>query len=149
MIGSGASVVASEVGPDPMAAYPRAPRSTEIEQRIDRGRQIVARQRELVARVGERFPAAVTLLKTFENTLALFERTHAVLQRSQTLRAEVELAVRGDGTVAAARSPNCPGPGDAIGAKPDYEEQVSAVARIIEILREGGYRCELDRGTLH
>ena len=148
MNGSDASTAASEVGSDPMGACLRGSVS-EIEHHVDRARQIVARQRELVARVGERIPGAVTLLKTFESTLALFEKAQAVLQYSQTLGAEVEQAVRSDGTVAAALFQNCAEPGDAIRAKPDDEEQVSALARIMEILREGGYHCELERVTLH
>src|SRR5262245_27039372 len=150
MNGIGAGVIASKVGQDPMGAYLRAPRSlAEIEQRIDRGRQIVARQRELVARVGERIPSAVTLLKTFESTLALFERARAVLQRSQALRAEAGQAVLSDRAAAATRAPNRSEPGEAICAKPDDEEKMSAIARIMEILREGGYHCELERETLH
>jgi type II secretory pathway component PulM len=150
MNGSVASVAASEVGPDPMGAYLRAPDAvSEIEHRVDRARQLVARQRELVARVGERLPDAATLLKTFETTLALFEKAQATLQRSQTLRAEAEQVVHSDETVSAALAPNCPEPGDAIRAKSDYEKQMSAVARIMKILREGGYRCELERETLH
>ena len=146
MNGSWASVVASEVGSDPVDACMRAPGS-EIEHRVDRARQLVARQRELVARVGEQIPNATALLKTFETTLALFEKAQAALQRSQTLR--TEQAVHSDGTVTAAPVPDCPEPGDAIRVKPDYEEQMSAVARILEILREGGYHCELDCAIWH
>ena len=145
---SEASVVASELGPDPMGGRLRARGSAaEIEHRVDRARQIVARQRELVERVGERIPGAVTLLKTFESTLGLIEKTQTALQRSRALRAEAEQAVQG--TVTAALPSDCPEPGDPIHAKLDYEKQMSAVARIMEILREGGYRCEFDCATLH
>jgi hypothetical protein len=38
---------------------------------------------------------------------------------------------------------------DATGAKLDHQERMRAVARILEILRGGGYHCELEQQTLH
>ena len=148
MNSSEANTVASEVGPDPTGAYMRAPDFvSEIEHRVDWARQLVARQRELVTRVGERIPDAAALLKTFETTLGLFEKAQAVLQHSQTLRTRAGQTTCGDGT--ATPGLDCPEPGEAIPAKLDYEEQMSAIARIMEILRDGGYHCELGGETLH
>jgi hypothetical protein len=116
---------------------------SEAERRVDRGRQIVARQRELVAKLGEKFPIAVALLKNFEDLLALFEKNLATYQRN-----EVSIAGAGQALVVPT-TPNCLEEADATGAKLDHQERMRAVARILEILREGGYHCELDQKTLH
>ena len=116
---------------------------SEAERRVDRGRQIVARQRELVAKLGEQFPIAVTLLKSFERSLALFEEVLATHQRDEVSIARAEQAL------VVPTTPNCLEEVDATGAKLDHQERMRAVARILEILREGGYHCELDQKTLH
>jgi uncharacterized protein (DUF1697 family) len=116
---------------------------SEAERRVDRGRQIVARQRELVAKLGEQFPIAVTLLKSFERSLALFEEVLATHQRNEVSIARAEQAL------VVPTTPNCLEEVDATGAKLDHQERMRAVARILEILREGGYHCELDQKTLH
>lgn len=143
-------LVESEVGPGPMGAHLRAPDPvSEIQRRVDRGREIVARQRELAAKCGKRIPDAITLLQSFETTLALLEKTQAALKHSAALRAEAAKAVHGDRTVPAVTIDSHLEPDEPIRSKPAYEEQASVVARIMEILREGGYHCELDRVTLH
>jgi hypothetical protein len=50
--------------------------ATELERRVVRSRQLVARQREFAAKLGEDFPVAVKLLKEFERSLALLEDSY-------------------------------------------------------------------------
>jgi hypothetical protein len=142
---SGARVVERQVGLAATVTYLSysGDRVSEAERRVDRGRQIVARQRELVAKLGEQFPIAVTLLKNFERSLALFEEVLATHQRNEVSIARAEQAL------VAPTTPNCLAEADATGAKLDHQERMRAVARILEILREGGYQCELDQQTLH
>ena len=142
---SEARVAERQVGPAAMVTYLSysGDRVSEAERRVDRGRQIVARQRELVAKLGEQFPIAVTLLKSFERSLALFEEVLATRQRNEVSIARAEQAL------VVPTTPNCLEEVDATGAKPDHQERMRAVARILEILREGGYHCELDQKTLH
>src|SRR5262245_10644235 len=108
----------------------------EAERRIDRGRQIVARQRELVEKVGAAVPVAVELLKAYETTLALLENTLANYQRHEpaVCNAEVLSSPIADAADNAVR---------------DDEEQVREVAYLMEILRAGGYHCEHPQDTLH
>jgi hypothetical protein len=142
---SGARVVERQVGLAATVTYLSysGDRVSEAERRVDRGRQIVARQRELVAKLGEQFPIAVTLLKNFERSLALFEEVLATHQRNEVPIARAEQAL------VVPTTPNCLEEVDATGAKLDHQERMRAVARILEILREGGYHCELDQKTLH
>jgi hypothetical protein len=95
---------------------------------------MVARQRELAAALGDEFPVAAALLETYEWRLALLEET---FQR------------RGSGASIVDSFTNCDEPVDAINPMPDYEDQMHAVARVVEILREGGYHCEVAEETLH
>jgi hypothetical protein len=123
--------------------------ATELEHRIIRGRQIIARQRELVAKLGNVLPISVTLLETFEKTLSLFEKTQAAFLRSDALTDEAIQTVHSDKTVVAAPIPTCVDLADAARSKVEYEEQMSAARHIMEILCGGGYHCELDRETSH
>jgi len=144
MNNSEARVVERQVGLAPMVTYLSYSGDLVLkaERRVDRGRQIVARQRELVAKLGERFPIAVALLKNFEDLLAIFERDLATHQRKEVSIARAEQAL------VAPTTPNCLEEAD-VTAKLDHQERMRAVARILEILREGGYHCELDQQTLH
>jgi hypothetical protein len=101
--------------------------ATEAERRVTRGREIVARQRDVIAKVGEvpqavallkvgEVPQAVALLKTFEGLLALYEDILAAYQPAAGLLAE---------------SPE--------------EANWRQVFRVMEILREGGYDCDLQQ----
>ena len=143
---SEASVVGREGRLVPTAAFLHAPsRVSEMQRRVERGRQIVARQRELAAKFGEQSPIAVTLVKNFESCLAVFEEAQAGLQRNEALATEAEPPVVSDKAVAAARTSNCHEPAAATGSMLDYEEQMRTVARTVEILREGGHHCELEQ----
>ena len=105
----------------------------DAERRIDRGRQIVARQQEIVAKFGGGLPNSVELLKAYERTLAVLEEAlaaHRLRHESTTGNAFVEQAA----TVA---------------SMPDHEGQMCEVAHLVEIPREAGYHCELDHDTLH
>lgn len=106
----------------------------EAEHRIHRGRQIVARQRELVEKLAETAPIAVELLKVFETSLALLENTLANYQRHEPAVCNlVELS-----------SP-IPDAAD----NPVRDDEMRVVDRLMEILRAGGYHCELPQDTLH
>src|SRR5215471_7309150 len=100
---------------------------SEAERRLDRGRQIVARQRELVAKLGERSPIAVALLKIFERSLAIFEEVLATNQRNEVFIARAEQAL------VAPTTPNCLEEADATRAKLDHRERMRAVARVLDI----------------
>jgi hypothetical protein len=117
--------------------------ATEFERRVVRGRQIVARQRELAAKLGEDLPIAVALLAAYERSLALLENAY---ERSTVLTNTVDKAVRGSRALLVA---NCPSPADTTGPGQDHQEGMRAVALIMEILREGGYHCELTKETMH
>jgi hypothetical protein len=119
--------------------------ATELERRVVRGREIVARQRELAAKLGEDFPLAVKLLNEFERSLALLED----IQRREVLTNTVNKAVRGSGALLVASIPICPSPADIIGPQPDYQDRMRDVALIMDILRDAGYRCELANDTVH
>jgi hypothetical protein len=58
----------------------------EIQHRIYRDRQIVARQREFVEKSGEQLPIAVALLRNFESHLAALEETQATLWGNKARR---------------------------------------------------------------
>ncbi|MBR0850805.1 hypothetical protein JQ543_23895 [Bradyrhizobium diazoefficiens] len=128
------------------ATLPSAQPASRL-QRIARARQIVTRQREIVATAGETLPAAFALLNTYERLLAALESSQAVHQRSD---ASVGITGLGgpDQDVEAAASgsarQSC-----AAGAGSGAQEQMELVARILEILREGGYGCEMERSTIH
>ena len=96
----------------------------EAERRVDRGRQIVAQQRALVAKIGETVPIAVELLRAYETTLALLESALANRRQHE------------------------PGAGSTSPAQ-DHQAQRRDIARVMEILRGGGYDCELVQDTLH
>ena len=138
-------MVERQVGLAPMVTYLSYSGDlvSEVERRVDRGRQIVARQRELVAKLGERFPIAVAILKNLEDLLAIFERDLATNQRNEVSIARAEQAL------VAPTTPNCLEEADATRAKLDHQERMRAVARVLEILRGAGYHCELDQKTLH
>src|SRR5215472_10075333 len=102
-------------------------RVSEAERRVDRGRQIVARQRELVAKLGEQFPIAVTLLKNFERSLALFEEVLATHQRDEVSIARAEQAL------VVPTTPNCLEREVAAERKPEPQARMRAVARNLEI----------------
>src|SRR5262245_55770190 len=108
----------------------------EAERRIDRGRQIIARQRELVAKVGAAVPVAVELLKAYETTLALLENTLANYQRHEPAVCNAEVL-------------SSPVPDATDNPVPDDDEPISEVVRLLEIFRAGGYHCELPQDTLH
>jgi hypothetical protein len=145
MNNSEAGMLEREVGRAPIAAHLRSARLVwEAERRVGRARQIVARQRDLVARVGEEeVPIAVALLQTFERSLALFEEALAGRKRGEALivRGEEQLVCNSKALLPAPIS-NCLEPADVTRPKLD-------VASIMEILREGGYDCELAQETLH
>src|SRR5215475_3672888 len=103
---------------------------SEIELNVDRCRQIVSRQRELVAKFGG-WPIAAELLKTFEETLGILE------QMATDRRSKLHL-----GTEQPA-PPKCLEPADAITERAAYQEQMRNVARVVELLRGGGYACDL------
>jgi hypothetical protein len=102
-------------------------------RRVDRGRQIVARQRELVAKHGDRLPVAVALLETYERTVRLFE-----LGLDRCERRVVLAEQSAEKVVEAAE----------VTQKLTYQEQMRAVAHLMEVLRSGGYHCELAEETL-
>jgi hypothetical protein len=144
MNNSEAGMLEREVGRAPIAAHLRSARLVwQAERRVGRARQIVARQRDVVARVGEQVPIAVALLQTFERSLALFEEVLAGRKRGEALivRGEEQLVCNSKALLPAPIS-NCLEPADVTRPKLD-------VASIMEILREGGYDCELAQETLH
>jgi hypothetical protein len=106
--------------------------ASEAQRRVDRRRRIVAQQRELVAKIGDAFPIAGELLKLYEKSLALLEST-----LENHLRHEPDIG------------PPDPVLDGADDAAWDHEEQVRKVARLMEVLRQGGYHCELAQGTQH
>ena len=114
--------------------------TTELERRVVRGRQMVARQRELAVKLGEELPIAVALLKTYENSLALLENA---VQRSRVLADTVDKAVCGSSALLVASFPSCLEPAGTTGPQRDHQEQMLDVSRLMEILRGGGYHCEL------
>src|SRR5262245_41842558 len=120
--------------------------ATELERRVVRGRQMVARQRELAAKLGEDLPVAVALLKTYERSLALLENA---VQRSRVLADTVDRAVCGSSALLVASFPNCLEPGGTSDPQRGHQEQMRDVARLMEILRGGGYHCELAEKNLH
>src|SRR5262245_52336555 len=145
-----ARVVEREVGIAPMIAHQCSERFvSETERRIRRARQIVARQRELVARFDGRNPIAVALLHNFERSAALFEETLAAYQRREILAAGPTEAVHNCKPCLPPTTPNCRERAIAAAVQPDYEEQVRAVALIMEILRKNGYHCQLAHETSH
>jgi hypothetical protein len=87
----------------------------EAERRVSRGREIVSRRRELVATLGDGDPIAVAVLKTFEALLALYEANLAAFPRDEVVADNTEGA------------------------------NWRKVFRIMEILREGGYDCDLQQ----
>lgn len=105
---------------------------SEVERRVIRGRQIVARQRDLVAQLGGRLPMAVALLRNFETTLAISEERLAADQRQRVV------TVSSQPVIASPAATQLDDPAD-----------VRAVAHLMEILRQGGYACELAYDTLH
>jgi hypothetical protein len=117
--------------------------ATELERRVIRGRQIVGRQRELAAKLGEDLPIAIALLEIYERSLALLENAYA---RRDVLADTADEAVRAPGAFLVA---NCPCPAGTTGPGQDHQERMLAVALVIEILREGGYHCELAKETMH
>jgi hypothetical protein len=68
-------------------------------------------------------PIAVELLEVYERSLVLFENS-TNRQRQDAIIASTS-------------------------AMQDHEKQMRKVARVLEILREAGYDCELAQGTLH
>jgi hypothetical protein len=114
--------------------------ATELERRVVRGREIVARQRELAAKLGEDCPLAVKVLNEFERFLALLEDRQ---------RREVLKAVPGFGALLVAPFPICPSSTDMFGPEPDYQDRMRHVARIMDVLRDAGYQCELAKDSLH
>ena len=98
------------------------------ERRVIRGRQIVARQREIASASGT--PLSIALLETFEASLAVFEDNLTRHLRDGGLCAE-QLARPISQTVI------------------DYQARSRRVASVMEILREGGYACELTQPILH
>ena len=115
----------------------------EAESRVDRGRQIVARQRELATKVAEAAPIAVELLKTFESTLALLENTLANYRRYEAIIANTQEGLHNS------EVPFGPIPEVANSPAPDHEEQMRSVARVLQILRAVGYDCKLTQDTMH
>ena len=101
---------------------------SEQQRRVYRSRQIVARQRELVAKYGDRLPVAVALLETFERMRELFER---MLDRSEPPAVRAEQPAQPKSVEAAV-----------VTEEMTHEGQMREVARIMEILRSGGYHCE-------
>jgi len=93
-------------------------KAIEAERRVSRGREIVSRQRDLVAKLGDGHPIAVALLNTFEALLALYEANLAASRRDEVVADNTE------------------------------EANWRKVFRIMEILGEGGYDCDLQL-TLH
>jgi len=134
-------------GLPPTAAGLRAARLlSETEHRVDRGRQIVARQRGLVAKFGKELPIAVGLLEAFERSLVLLEKIAADRNNLASHQSDevVKQAVRTSKAFFAAPIPNCLEPADAARPKPHH----LSVAHIMKILREGGFDCELVQETL-
>ena len=119
--------------------------ATELERRVVRGREIVARQRELAAKLGEDCPLAVKVLNEFERFLALLEDR----QRREVFTNTVDKSVRGAGALLVAPFPICPSSADMFGPEPDYQDRMRHVARIMDILRDAGYPCELAKDTMH
>jgi hypothetical protein len=118
--------------------------ATELERRVVRGREIVARQRELAAKLGEDCPLAIKVLNQFERFLALLEDR----QRKEVLTNTVEKAVRGSGALLVASFPICPSPADITGPEPpDHQGRMRRVALVMEILRDAGYQSELAKET--
>ena len=113
---------------------------SEAQRRVDRGRRIVAQQRELVGKVGKALPLAVSLLETCERTLALLEDG---LANYQLMADSMQQTLCNSKTLVDSN------PAEVVGPQRDNEEQLRHVARILEILREGGYHCELAQDTLH
>src|SRR5262249_23707706 len=145
-----ASTFEREDGLPPTAARLCAARLlSETEHRVDRGRQIVARQRGLVAKFGKELPIAVGLLEAFERSLVLLEKIAADRKNRASHQSDevviAEQAVRTSRALFAAPIPNWLEPADAARPKPDH----LSVAHILKILREGGYDCELVQETLH
>jgi hypothetical protein len=93
-------------------------KAIEAERRVSRGREIVSRQRDLVAKLGDGHPIAVALLTTFEALLALYEANLATFRRDEVVADDTE------------------------------EANWRKVFRIVEVLREDGYDCDLQQ-TLH
>src|SRR4051812_32185539 len=99
---------------------------SEAERRICRAHEIISRQRELVARLGDRMPVAAMLLENFEKSAALLEQALASYRRNEAVMA-----------VAAAS------------LQQDNQQQMRDIARIMEVLRQGGFQCGLRNETLH
>lgn len=111
--------------------------ATELEQRIVRGRQIVARQRELAAEMGNAFPVAVMLLATCEKSLALLEHSYRQSVPDGTVNKAIPQL---SGFLVA-----LPSPAEAAASELNYQDRMRHVARIMEILGEGGYHCRLEK----
>ena len=92
----------------------------EAERLAIRGREIVMRQRQVVAKCGDDIPVGSKLLKTFERLLSLYEK------------------------IAAAYPPAAEVP-----VESTEEANWRKAARIMEILQEGGYHCEILQEKLH
>jgi len=90
----------------------------QAERRAIRGREIVMRQRQVVAKCGGDIPIGSKLLETFEQLLSLYEK------------------------IAAACAP-----ATEIPVESTEEANWRKVARIMEILREGGYHVELQKNS--
>jgi hypothetical protein len=120
--------------------------ATELERRVVRGREIVARQRKLAAKLGENCPLAIKVLNEFERFLALLEDR----QRREVFTNTVDKSVRGAGALLVAAFPICPSPTDITGPElPDYQDRMRRVALVMEILRDAGYHCELAKDSMH
>ena len=119
--------------------------SSELERRVVRGRQIVARQQELAAKLGKEFPIALALVETFEKSLVLIEQHY----QREVLATAVDGAVGGLSAPLAVSVPICFEPDGTTDPGRDYQQQMRDVARLMELLRNGGYRCELAEGTMH
>jgi hypothetical protein len=121
----------------------------EAERHICRARQLVERQRQLVSKIGKQNPAAVTLLTNFEQSAALLEQALTNYRRSDLLAARMREAIDNRNPGIRRTAPNhLEQASEALAARQAHDEQMRNVAGIVEILREGGFLCELSRETL-
>jgi hypothetical protein len=92
-------------------------------------------------------PAAAVLLRNFEHSAALLEQTLATYRHNDLIAARVKDAIYSSNATLPPTTPT--EANEPSLAKLAYEAQMRDVGRLMEILREGGYHCELAGDTLH
>jgi hypothetical protein len=97
--------------------------------------------------------ARIQIFRPSEYDRELVERAREVVKLAKKVLTESDPSIlsRWPRPEPPSESPvaNCREPVDATGLMRDQEEQMRAVAHIMEILREGGYHCEINQDTLH